>query len=90
MAYETTVPVDGEQPCLAIDDSPERLREIILHPHVVVARKIMNLNPLRVQLLQTGEQRDVAFRHHVAVLEPIVEDVAQKEKMLKFILLILK
>ena len=84
------MPVDGEHPSLAIDDGSERLREIIFHPHVVVARKIMNLNPLRVQFLQTGEQRDIPLRHHVTVFEPIVEDVAQKEKMLKFILLILK
>ena len=90
MPHETTEPVDGEQSRLTVDYRPERLREIILHPHVVVARKVVDLNPLRIHLLQAGEQHDIPFRNHIAVLEPVVENVAQQKKMLKFTLQTLK
>lgn len=76
VAHETAVPVNVHQLCLMIDSSAEGLREIILHPHVVIARKIVNLSALRVQLFQTGKQCDIPFRHHVAVFEPVVENVA--------------
>ena len=88
--HEAAVPVDVEQSRFTVDYRPERLREIVLHPHVVVACKIMDFNTLRVQLLQAGEQREVALRHHVAVLEPIVENIAQQEQMLECSLLVLK
>ena len=90
MTHETTVPVNREHSRLAIDNGPESLREIVLHPHVVITRKEMYLNTLRMQLLQTGEQGDVSFRHHIAVFEPEIENVAQKEHMTQFSTLTLK
>lgn len=48
VTYKTAVPVDVEQSRFTVDYRPERLREIVLHPHVVVARKIMDFNTLRV------------------------------------------
>lgn len=89
MTHETTVPVNREHSRLAIDNGPESLREIVLHPHVVIARKEMYLNTLRMQLLQTGKQGNIAFRHYIAVLEPEVENVAHKEHMAKVSTLIL-
>lgn len=83
VTHKTAVSVDSHQLCLAVDSSSECPRKVVLHPHVVVSRKVVNLNTLCVQLLQIGEQGDVTFRHHVAVFEPVVEDVAQEEEVLE-------
>ena len=74
--HKTAATVDLHQLRFAIDARPERAGEIVLHPHVVVARKVVDFNPLTVQLLQEGEQGDIAPRRHIAVFEPEVEDVA--------------
>lgn len=81
MPHKTTLSVDLHQPCLAIDVRPERAGEIVLHPHIVIARKVVDFNSLLVQLLQECEQGDIASRHHIAILKPVIENVAQEKQM---------
>ena len=75
MTDETAVSVDHERLRLSINLRPEGLGEVVFRPHVVVACKIVDFNTLQLQVLQIGEQADVSFRHHIAILEPEVEDV---------------
>ena len=53
--HKTTMSIDFHQLRFMIDVRPERLGEIIFHPHIVVARKIMDPNALLMQFFQIGE-----------------------------------
>ena len=79
--HETTLSVDHHELRFAIDVRPERAGEIVLHPHIVIARKVVDFNSLLVQLLQECEQGDIASRHHIAILKPVIENVAQEKQM---------
>lgn len=79
---KTAFPVNGHQLRLMIDFRSKGLCEIVFHPHVVIARKIVNLNTLAIKFFEIGKQGDISFGDHVAIFEPKIENVAQQEKML--------
>ena len=87
------------QTALAIDDkgllpvkhlTSKGLGEIVLHPHIVVAGKIINFNTLLVKLIKGIEKTEVSLGHHIAVLEPEVEDVAQQKEMADMVLFLVQ
>ena len=57
-------------------------REVIAHPHVVVAREKEDAYAAVGHRSQPAERPDEAAGHHLAVFEPEVEDIAQKNDRL--------
>ena len=85
-----TFAVEVEDLLLEKDLATKRLGEIILHPHVVIAREIVYLNAIRVKFRQLVKKSEIAFGHHILILKPKVEHVAQKEEVLHIIFLLLQ
>ena len=77
----------GKEEHLSVDFGGERLLvqhysalalQIVVSPNVVVAREVVHLNPHVGKLRQFAEKARIALRHHVFVLIPEVEHVAQQ------------
>ena len=60
-----------------VHDGAALLGEVVLAPDVVVADEEVHLHAAVGELAHLAEEAGVALGHHVAVLEPEVEDVAQ-------------
>ena len=69
-------------PGLLHDVYAQFLFEIVGHPPVVVAAEEPDIGPLR-HLGQRREHAHAAARHHVAVVHPEIEDVAQQVERLQ-------
>ena len=58
-------------------------REVVAHPHIVVAREEDHAHAPVREFGQLAERPHEAFGNHAAVFEPEVEDVAQKKDRLR-------
>ena len=79
VSHKTAPAVDLHQLRLAVDVRSECLGEIVLHPHIVIARKVVYFNAFLMQFLKKREEGGITSRHDVAIFEPEIEDVAQEK-----------
>ena len=66
------------------------LLEIILAPHIVVTREEVHLDAHVCQFANLAKDSGVPLRHHILVLVPEVEDIAQEIDGLRLILNLVK
>lgn len=62
-----------------VHDNVHLVLEVIEHPHVMVAHKIMQFNTCVSHLSHAPEETDVSFGNDIAIGKPEVEHVAKKE-----------
>ena len=82
VAYQHPLAAELHHHRVVVHDGPHLLRQVVEHPHVVVADEEMDLHPLVGQLGQLAQQPHMPAGHEVAVGEPEVEDVAQQHQLL--------
>lgn len=61
-----------------VHDDTALLRQVVLAPDVMIANEKMHLHSSVRQLGQFAQETDMALRHDLTELKPIVEHVAQK------------
>ena len=84
--YQEALPIEFHLDGFVVDDGAEFLREVVEHPHVVVANEEVYLYPTVSQLGQFAEDAGVSARHQIAVAEPEVEYIAQQHQGLAVVL----
>src|SRR5574344_56271 len=77
----TFFPVDEKRLLFRKNGHSHFLGEIVVHPHVVISREIVDFNAFIVQFRQFGEESEIAAWDNIFVLEPEIKDVAQKEQI---------
>lgn len=83
MAHQTAFAVNQKGFRLIKHLATKLLREVILHPHVVIAGEKIDLNTFLMEFIKKVKETEVTFGGHIAVFKPKVEHVAQEEKMLE-------
>src|SRR5690606_18915988 len=78
MAYKEALSVEKEFFRFAIDWDIQFLLKVVFHPKVVVANKEVNGNSTILYFSELPQNPYKSFRHHVFVLEPEIEEIAQK------------
>lgn len=81
VTHQTFFAIDNESLLLFEDNGAKFGAEIILHPHIMIACKVINDDTFFVQLAQFSKKQVIAARYHILVLKPIVENVAQQKQM---------
>ena len=61
-----------------MDIRPELFGEVALHPHVVVADKVVDFDPHIGQFAEFAEDAAVALRDGLPVFKPEVKNIAQQ------------